>query len=96
MNRSAKMTDQTPLEEEQEERRNLKAETFTPHEPSYTPDEFCTVERISRVKLYEMWKRGIGPRYYMNGRCRRITHKARLDWQAEREAEVSGGAHVTS
>ena len=28
---------------------------FIPHEPSYTVDEFCKAERISRVKLYELW-----------------------------------------
>jgi hypothetical protein len=60
-----------------------------PHEPSYTVDEFCAAERISRVKLYELWKQGKGPRFYNNGRCRRITHKARLDFQDEREAEAA-------
>ena len=66
--------------------------TFTPHEPSYTVDEFCAAERVSRVKLYEFWKQGKGPRYYMNGRCRRITHQARLTWQRQRESETTGGA----
>jgi hypothetical protein len=61
---------------------------FTPFEPSYTVDEFCAAERVSRVALYGMWKEGKGPRFYFNGRCRRITHRARLDWQAEREAEA--------
>jgi hypothetical protein len=63
---------------------------FIPFEPSYTVDEFCNAERISRVALYDMWRQGRGPRFYFNGRCRRITHKARLDWQGAREAEVSG------
>ena len=61
---------------------------FIPFEPSYTVDEFCKAERISRVALYEMWKQGQGPRFYINGRCRRITHAARMEWQ--REMEVSG------
>ena len=61
---------------------------FTPHEPSYTVDEFCAAERVSRVRLYELWKFGQGPRFYMNGRCRRITHAARIDWQREMEARV--------
>lgn len=61
---------------------------FTPYEPSYSVDEFSTVERISRVKLYEMWKRGIGPKFYWNGRSRRITHRARQEWQARMEAEA--------
>ena len=69
---------------------------FTPHDPSCTVSEFCTAERISRVALYEMWKYGRGPRFYMNGRCRRITHRARLEWQAEREAEAAHAmAHET-
>jgi hypothetical protein len=63
-----------------------------PHEPSYTVDEFCKAERISRVALYAMWRSDRGPRFYLNGRCRRITHKARLDWQAEPQCDdkVSG------
>jgi hypothetical protein len=64
------------------------------HEPSYTVDEFCKAERISRVALYAMWRSDRGPRFYLNARCRRITHKARLDWQAEREAEVNGGTNT--
>ena len=61
-------------------------------DPNFTPysvDEFCAAERMSRVSLYEHWKRGKGPRFYLNGRCRRITHAARLDWQREREAEAA-------
>ena len=66
---------------------------FTPpYEPNYTVNEFCTVERISRVKLYDDWKHGRGPRLYMNGRCRRITHRARRDWQLEREREAAQGS----
>jgi hypothetical protein len=40
------------------------------------------------VALYKLWQHGKGPRFYMNGRCRRITHHARLDFQREREAEA--------
>jgi hypothetical protein len=61
---------------------------FIPHEPSYTVDEFCAAERVSRVRLYELWKLGHGPRFYMNGRCRRITHAARMDWQHTMEARA--------
>ena len=68
--------------------------SFTPYEPSYTVDEFCAAERISRVKLYDLWKHGKGPRFYQNGRCRRITHSARLDFQRHMEAEAHGGAHA--
>ena len=63
-------------------------------EPSYTVSEFCAAERISRVARYDFWKQGKGPRYYMNGRCRRLTHQARLTWQRQREAETMGGCPV--
>jgi hypothetical protein len=66
----------------------MSESNFVPFEPSYTVDEFCTAERISRVSLYEMWKQGKGPRFYFNGRCRRITHAARMDWQREMEARA--------
>jgi hypothetical protein len=65
-------------------------DVLPPFERSYSVDEFCLSERMSRVSLYAMWKQGKGPRYYLNGRCRRITHKARLEWQAAREAEAMG------
>ena len=61
---------------------------FIPHEPSYTVAEFCAAERISRVSLYQMWKLGHGPRFYMNGRCRRITHAARVEWQRAMEVRA--------
>jgi len=60
--------------------------TMPTFEPSYTIDEFCEAERISRSKLYQHWKEGCGPLFYWNGVTRRITHRARLQWQAEREA----------
>ena len=50
--------------------------TYIPPEPSYTVSEFCVAERVSRVALYEFWKQGKGPRFYMNGRCRRITARS--------------------
>jgi hypothetical protein len=65
-------------------------QNLTPYLPSYTVDELCAAERISRVALYELWKLGQGPRYWQNGRRRIITHNARLDWQRERELAVSG------
>jgi hypothetical protein len=51
------------------------------YEPSYTPDEFCAAERICRSALYKLWKEGRGTKFYWNGVSRRITHRARLEWQ---------------
>jgi hypothetical protein len=74
-------------------------------DPSFTISEFCAAERISRVALYGMWKCGKGPRFYFNGRCRRITHSARMLWQRQREAEAileteashtEGGEHASA
>ena len=60
-------------------------------EPTYSVNTFCVAEDISRGQLYEFWKQGKGPRFYYNGRCRRITHQSRLDWQREREREAARG-----
>jgi hypothetical protein len=57
-------------------------------EPSYTINEFCACERISRGLLYKLWRTGRGPRFYQVGEYahRRISHEARLEWQQQREA----------
>ena len=74
--------------------RQRKAAATPVYEPSYTSDEFCVAERISRSKLYEYWKAGRGPRYYLNGVSRRITHAARLEWQQQRMDEMHGQKRV--
>ncbi|MBM3545277.1 MAG: transcriptional regulator [Alphaproteobacteria bacterium] len=63
-------------------------DTLNHYEPSYTVDEFCTVERISRVALYALWKEGRGPRFYRNGKRRIIPHSARLEYQERKMAEA--------
>ena len=67
------------MSQEHNPARQRKAAGTPAYEPSYTPDEFCAAERISRSKLYEYWKTGRGPRYYLNGVSRRITHAAQLN-----------------
>jgi excisionase family DNA binding protein len=63
---------------------------------SYTVEEFCEVERISRSMVYKLWSQGKGPRFYMVGSVRRISHEARIGWQRQLEDEavslVEGGA----
>jgi predicted DNA-binding transcriptional regulator AlpA len=63
---------------------------------SLTVREFCKAEKISRSMLYRAWSEGWGPKFYRIGVTRRITHRARLEWQREREAaanvEKTGGA----
>jgi hypothetical protein len=56
---------------------------------SLTISEFCKAEKISRSMLYRAWSEGWGPKFYRVGVTRRITHRARLEWQREREAEAA-------
>jgi hypothetical protein len=60
-------------------------------EASYTIDEFCKAERISRAFLYKLWANGKGPRYYLVGTVRRISHEARLEWQQQFEVAAKSG-----
>jgi hypothetical protein len=61
---------------------------------SFTINEFCEAERISRGALYELWRQGCGPRFYWNGTHRRITADARRDWQHQREAAAIASGEV--
>ena len=55
---------------------------------SYTIDEFCTVERLSRAMLYKLWAQGNGPRWFQVGNRRHISHEARTEWRRRLEAEA--------
>ena len=57
---------------------------MTAHQ-SYTVDEFAEAERLSRSMLYKLWSQGQGPRFYMVGSVRRISHDARIEWQGQLE-----------
>jgi hypothetical protein len=61
-------------------------------DPTYTVNEFCSAERMSRSMLYKMWAAGIGPDYYLVGSTRRITHHARIEFQRRREAAAKSAA----
>jgi len=52
---------------------------------SYTVEEFCRAERMSRSMVYKLWKEGKGPKFYWVGTVRRISHQARIEWQQARE-----------
>ena len=56
---------------------------------SLTIDEFCQAEKISRSMLYRAWSEGWAPKFYRVGVTRRITYRARLEWQREREAAAA-------
>jgi hypothetical protein len=50
------------------------------------------VERISRAQLYKEWRENRGPRFYLVGSHRRISHEARVEWRRQREAEAQQAA----
>ena len=62
-------------------------------DPSLTIAEFCAAEKIGRSKLYQLWREGRGPRFFLVGTHRRISHEARTEWrhQMENEAAAKGG-----
>ena len=59
------------------------------NDQSLTIDQFCRAENISRSMLYRAWAEGWGPKFYRVGVTRRITYRARLEWQREREAAAA-------
>jgi len=60
------------------------------NDPSLTINEFCAAEKISRSQLYEDWKGGTGPDFFLVGSHRRISAEARERWRRQREAESKG------
>jgi hypothetical protein len=56
--------------------------------PAYTIAEFCDAFRISRTFLYELNKRGEGPRLMRVGRRCLISAQAAADWSREREDQT--------
>ncbi len=63
--------------------------SFSVPDASLTINEFCRAEKISRSMLYRAWSEGWGPKFYRVGVTRRITYRARLEWQREREAAAA-------
>jgi hypothetical protein len=58
---------------------------------SYTVTEFASAERMSRPMVYKLWAEGKGPRYFMVGNRRHISHQARIEWREALEAEAAKG-----
>jgi predicted DNA-binding transcriptional regulator AlpA len=53
---------------------------------SYTIDEFCAAEKISRSFFYKLDAQGNAPKTYSVGRNRRISRASYEAWRAAREA----------
>jgi predicted DNA-binding transcriptional regulator AlpA len=56
---------------------------------SYTIQEFCAAEKISRAFFYKLQAQGKAPHTYPLGSNRRISRKAYLVWQTARENEAA-------
>jgi predicted DNA-binding transcriptional regulator AlpA len=52
----------------------------------YTVAEFCAAHKISRSKLYELWRAGIGPRRVKVGAKSLITGESAYEWRRQLEA----------
>ena len=52
----------------------------------YTIAEFCAAHKLSRSKLYQLWRSGIGPRSIKIGSKNLITAEAACAWRRELEA----------
>jgi hypothetical protein len=59
---------------------------------SFTINQFCAVEKISRTQLYKDWIAGRGPRFYLVGSHKRISHESRVEWRRRREVEAQANA----
>jgi hypothetical protein len=51
----------------------------------YTVAEFCSAHKISRSKLYQLWRSGIGPRSVKIGSKNLITGEAACAWRRQLE-----------
>lgn len=75
-------------------RRNHRPAQVTDTNQDYdlTIREWCAKRRVSRGLFYAMMKAGTAPKTIKLNKCRRITHAADAEWQAEREREVTEAA----
>jgi hypothetical protein len=55
---------------------------------AFTIAEFCEAHRISRSKLYQLWRDGTGPRFKRIGVKIIISNEAAADWRRDGEAAV--------
>jgi predicted DNA-binding transcriptional regulator AlpA len=56
---------------------------------SFTINEFCAAEKISRSFFYKLESQGKAPRTYSLGNARRISRAARDAWRAALQAETA-------
>jgi predicted DNA-binding transcriptional regulator AlpA len=52
----------------------------------YTVPLFCLTHQLSRSTLYNLWRDGLGPKFFRIGSSVRISREAAQTWRREREA----------
>ena len=52
---------------------------------SFSVSEWCQHRRVSKWRLYDMWKSGDGPRFHLVGTRRLISSDADAEWLARQE-----------
>jgi predicted DNA-binding transcriptional regulator AlpA len=52
----------------------------------YDLADFCVAYRVSRSKLYALWRQGLGPKTHRLGRSLRISREAAHAWVERLEA----------
>jgi hypothetical protein len=57
-----------------------------------TINQFCSDNSISRTRLYQLWKEGRGPKFFLNGTHRRISAESAAAWLRDMEAAASAEA----
>jgi Helix-turn-helix domain len=61
-------------------------------EDAYDVDEFASRHRISRATVYNLWKRGLGPKYMQVGSRRLISREAAAEWRRQMERQPEAAA----
>jgi predicted DNA-binding transcriptional regulator AlpA len=73
--------------------RRFRARLAMPRSPemdeSFTIQEFCTAEKISRAFFYKLQSQGKAPRTYPLGANRRISRESYVAWRTARESEAA-------
>jgi hypothetical protein len=57
---------------------------------AYSIPKFCKAHSMSRGKLYQLWKAGLGPRWMKIGAKRLIPVEAAADWRRQGMAREAG------
>ncbi len=67
-----------------------------PRSDAYCIRNFCKRHDISPAFLYELWRRGDGPRYMLVGQKRLIADEAAAEWRRSTESAASSRNQIAA